>query len=673
MRITPYPPGIWKKSREAAFLSSCSTALRIETRIAFGNDSMNVCMCLRLLEHVDGYGLFLDFNKIWDNLPCLPSSSYFDIDMYHGYGGPSNYGNRQVQQNTNAGYGRNNGYYGPDSSVQPDSPQSNDLARDIVGQVTHEFLLESGNKEYSRIYAEVQDLRKQVIKLETHVEVLQALHEKDQAAMMNMRNVSTINPAPVPKSQMKLQNREVALRAAFPMAFDTSIQDPPKQRDAYGNVKFWFHKDYTKCKKQPAGNIAARLRFLEDDDGDTMEEKRLEEIRIFLQGAFMELRELDPTILPKSWANCAHRDLTAACHAELSRWFQELSLCSGDWKARTLMVEWYPCWKRNHLDSGAGDSNNTDVEIMDTVPAKRAAAPSKQPKKKTKVKEEISVPEIPDPFKYTLVYIYAAYANARHRRTTVNNNVTASGGVAPVNNVTNTIHANGLNSISLSTTVHGYQASSTALNTASVLPNNAFQLNMPSTVSSTSSTSTTGTVSTNNHFQLNTPSTASSLTSSTMSSMPHTLMSNTQLCNSTSNTSQPGPAQSIPNLQMTSTIPGSTPDAQRSASNAFELIPKTDIPRPSSAQVSSASNTSGTAPSNIRAELQVSSLPTTASGAGTSLTLSTEINKEASGSQLMGPPPQQSAKKSEAKKRGRKPMDRDAEVRFGSMVRTEDR
>lgn len=117
----------------------------------------------------------------------------------------------------------------------------------------------------------------------------------------------------------------------------------------------------------------------------------------------MELRELDPTILPKSWANCAHHDLTAACHVELGRRFQELSLCSGDWKARTLMVEWYPCWKRNHLDAGAGDS---DVEITDTVPAKRAAAPSKQPKKKTKVKEEpISVPEIPDPFKYTLVHI----------------------------------------------------------------------------------------------------------------------------------------------------------------------------------------------------------------------------------------------------------------------------
>jgi hypothetical protein len=70
----------------------------------------------------------------------------------------------------------------------------------------------------------------------------------------------------------------------------------------------------------------------------------------------------------------------------------------------------------------------------------------------------------------------------------------------------------------------------------------------------------------------------------------------------------------------------------------------------------SASNTSGTAPSNVQAELQVSSLPTTASG-GTSLTLSTEINKEASGSQLMGPPPQQSAKKLEAKKRGRKPTE----------------
>ncbi|KAF8625283.1 hypothetical protein AX15_005466 [Amanita polypyramis BW_CC] len=286
--------------------------------------------------------------------------------------------------------------------------QSNyDLTMDVVGHATRELLLKTGNEEYCRIYAEVEDLRKKVIKLETHVEVLQALHEKDQAAMMTMRNVSTINSAPVPKSQMKLQNREVALWAAFPMAFDTSIQDTPKQRDAYGDIKFWYHKDYTKCKKLPTGNIGARLRFLEDNDGDTIEERRLEEIRTFLHGAFMELRELDPKILPKSWVNCAHRDLTAACHTELRRRFEEFSFCSGDWKARTLMVEWYPNWKRNHV--AGPDSDDMDVEVTDTVPAKRAGVPSKQPKKKVKVKEEISFPEIPDPFKYMLVHICCMY------------------------------------------------------------------------------------------------------------------------------------------------------------------------------------------------------------------------------------------------------------------------
>ena len=274
-------------------------------------------------------------------------------------------------------------------------------------------------------------------------------------------------------------------------------------------------------------------------------------------------------------------------------------------------------------------------------------------------------------------------------------NVSASGAVAPVNNVTNAIPADSPNSVSLSTTVHGYQAPSTALYTASVFQNitsnNTFQLDMPSTVPSTSSTSI-GTVSTNNAFQLDTPSTTSSSTASTMPSLPHTHMS------------QPGAAHSIPNLQMMSTIPGPTPDAQLSASNAFGSVPPADIPSPSaqvssasnthfiagtvpsttsnisasnafesvppadiptgpSAQVSSVSNThfisdtvpSTATPSNVQAKPH-SSLPTTASGA-TSLTLSTDINKDASGSQLTGPPPHKSAKKSEAKKRGRKPTE----------------
>ena len=234
----------------------------------------------------------------------------------------------------------------------------------------------------------------------------------------------------------------------------------------------------------------------------------------------------------------------------------------------------------------------------------------------------------------------------------MNSNVTASGGVAPVNN-----------------------ASSTS----------------------------TGTVSTNNGFQLNTPSTASSLTVSTMPSAPHTDMSNTQFCNSTSNTSQPAissptpdaqlstpktfaatniPEPSAPNThfiyvtvpsdvqagpQVSSSRPQSAQVPNASSTHFISGVVPSDVQAgpqvtssgPQSAQVPNASSTHfilGAVPSDVQAGPQVTSPPMPAPGA-TSLTLSTDINKEASGSQLTGPPPQQSAKKSEAKKRGRKPTE----------------
>ncbi|KAK2462166.1 hypothetical protein APHAL10511_005798 [Amanita phalloides] len=57
-----------------------------------------------------------------------------------------------------------------------------DLTLNLLGHVTIEKLLNSGNEKVAHIYAEVeevQELRKQVMKLETQVEVLKAL-QKDQ-------------------------------------------------------------------------------------------------------------------------------------------------------------------------------------------------------------------------------------------------------------------------------------------------------------------------------------------------------------------------------------------------------------------------------------------------------------------------------------------------------------
>ena len=134
------------------------------------------------------------------------------------------------------------------------------------------MVLNSGNDEIARIYAEVRYLvsyiyrqiltktdGKQVIKLEIQVEVLMT-PQRIMCALpqlcaymrtnfpwpgmmmmnMNMNNntAAVANPPSVDETQVKLQKREVALRAACPMAFDPAIIIPSKQHDAYPQVTF---------------------------------------------------------------------------------------------------------------------------------------------------------------------------------------------------------------------------------------------------------------------------------------------------------------------------------------------------------------------------------------------------------------------------------------------------
>ncbi|KIL54550.1 hypothetical protein M378DRAFT_201167 [Amanita muscaria Koide BX008] len=355
--------------------------------------------------------------------------------MYQGYGSASNYGsNHRAQQSTNLSYGRNHGY-GPTVQSEPQTNSNYDLTIDLLRHATLEALLNSGNEEISRIYAEAEEapeLRKQVIKLETQVDVLKAL-QKDQAIMMmnmNMNNntAAAANPLPVLETQVKLQNREVALRAAFPMAFNQAITVTSKQHDEYPEVTFWLHDEWSTYKKKR--NTGSRYRFLQDKDGEEITEARLNEIRAFLLGAFNELQELlgDNKALPQTWANATKgRAVINACHSELHS----------------------------------------------TVPAKRAvpSESSKRSIKKIKVKQErFKIPEIRDPF-----------ASMDTNTTPTNNQVTSINNVAPAS----------VSSFN--------QASSTAFDTNTMpaasssgsspdLESGAFQFNVPSMVLSTSNT-----------------------------------------------------------------------------------------------------------------------------------------------------------------------------------------
>ena len=69
------------------------------------------------------------------------------------------------------------------------------------------------------------------------------------------------------------------------------------------------------------------------------------------------------------------------------------------------MVEWYPGWVRNHLNS---DSDDNAIKITGSVPAKRpAGSSSKRSNKKMRIKMEVKIPDVCDPLYVFEILRYA--------------------------------------------------------------------------------------------------------------------------------------------------------------------------------------------------------------------------------------------------------------------------
>jgi hypothetical protein len=229
------------------------------------------------------------------------------------------------------------------------------------------------------------------------------------------------------------ERRDEALRTVFPLAYksEDELSDVVKGTQDCPGVHFWHSKSFKPGEKYP-GEVGKRLRFLEDLNGEPMKQKRLDDIRRFLNGAFRELKELMHDLLPKKgWATGADRELMARCHSELTQRFPELAYCEGDWKSRALMIEWFPSWQQIHMpeaevaenvvkieDSGESDSGET----VTSVPAKRVAESSKKSRKKIKT-EMKTLPELPDPLyishssSITCANMYYSFSATEHPAT----------------------------------------------------------------------------------------------------------------------------------------------------------------------------------------------------------------------------------------------------------------
>ncbi|KAM6503687.1 hypothetical protein JOM56_000630 [Amanita muscaria] len=125
---------------------------------------------------------------------------------------------------------------------------------------------------------------------------------------------------------------------------------------------------------------------------------RLTSMRGILKGLFDLLKASLPEILKETW--CQYdAEFQDIIYRELRAHFPELALCNDNWKAQSLLIEWYCNWyspsshhvKTEHMDHAL--SLASEVLVSDT--AKGSAAPTACKRAKTHSRKRVPVVPLP--------------------------------------------------------------------------------------------------------------------------------------------------------------------------------------------------------------------------------------------------------------------------------------
>jgi hypothetical protein len=175
------------------------------------------------------------------------------------------------------------------------------------------------------------------------------------------------------KKFTKSEQRQEALKSAFPMAFDIEKDCEPmdKEKSDYPNVQYWDELDYhyNEAATAPsAGKFPKKYWFLEDANGQLIPERCLDNMRVRLRRSFEDIRHLMPSLLHSNgWLKCDDK-LQETCYVEMRRHFPELNYCSRNWKARKLLSNWYSNYiksrKKDESSVSDGDDAPEDNRII---------------------------------------------------------------------------------------------------------------------------------------------------------------------------------------------------------------------------------------------------------------------------------------------------------------------
>ncbi|KIL61729.1 hypothetical protein M378DRAFT_179966 [Amanita muscaria Koide BX008] len=288
-------------------------------------------------------------------------------------------------------------------NAQPNTLQTRDINA-IIGAASGEQLIQSGNQAYIKLLLEKSNIEKEmliaqkvqsdafsIIDRNAYNEIhgnLQGLPSSTSTTMHQIHGpVSTTIPNilnnpflhELSDSAKGLFKRETVLPTIFKRAY---IQpDVVRTSEDYSSVRFWTLEDFKAkqatliCESDGKKNtLPKKLLFLEDEYGVMIPLSRLSSMRGILKGLFDLLKASLPEILKETW--CQYdTEFQDIVYRELRAHFPELAMCNDNWKARSLLIEWYCNWyshpshsiKAEHIDHTLSHSTTMSEVVSDTV------------------------------------------------------------------------------------------------------------------------------------------------------------------------------------------------------------------------------------------------------------------------------------------------------------------
>lgn len=124
-------------------------------------------------------------------------------------------------------------------------------------------------------------------------------------------------------------------------------------------------------KRRAAQGINVAMKYIETEDGTTIDGFRAAEIRRYARSLWVQMA-LDNK-LPATWSDADAASLTYYS-ASMAQRFPELHLCASDWKANLVATDNYPSWRHNWLKkkkkegkrSADGHAEETDAPMKKT-------------------------------------------------------------------------------------------------------------------------------------------------------------------------------------------------------------------------------------------------------------------------------------------------------------------